>query len=127
MDLPEIPPFRKKDSPPPRKNNHDSTAPSLTTTPPSSNSNNNHDSVAPLSTTNPPPFHYDDGPFGFVPANSDQLVPKVSQSLVAPQTQPDVPHQAEETMEEGPALFVPSMGTWSKATCSKVPSSLYTT
>ncbi|KAH0866380.1 hypothetical protein HID58_083591, partial [Brassica napus] len=50
---------------------------------------------------------------GIVPANSDQ-VPKASQSLADPQTQSVVPHQTEETMEEEPALFVPSIGAWSK-------------
>ena len=106
MDLPEIPPFRKKDSLP-CNNNHGSTAPSSTTTPPSQSNNNNHDSVgiadhnsvAPLLTTAPPPFHCDDEIFDVVHVNSDQVT-KVSQSLEAPQTQLDVPHQTEDTMEE---------------------------
>ncbi|KAF3573408.1 hypothetical protein F2Q69_00061804 [Brassica cretica] len=116
MDLPEIPPFRKKDSLP-CNNNHGSTAPSSTTTPPSTSNNNNHDivgiadhnSVAPLSTTAPLPFHCNDEIFDVVP-------------LEAPQTQLDIPHQTEDTMEEEPSLFVPSMGAWSKPLVLKFPS-----
>ncbi|KAH0886904.1 hypothetical protein HID58_063000 [Brassica napus] len=116
MDLPEIPPFRKKDSLP-CNNNHGSTAPSSTTTPPSQSNNNNHDSVgiadhnsvAPLSTTAPPPFHCNDEIFDVVP-------------LEAPQTQLDIPHQTEDTMEEEPSLFVPSMGAWSTPLVLKFPS-----
>ncbi|WZZ68114.1 hypothetical protein YC2023_079484 [Brassica napus] len=120
MDLPEIPHFRKKDSPPLCNNNHDSTALSSTTTPPSPNNYNSHDSIAPLSTTVPLPSSCDDGLFGVVPANSDQE-PKESQPPETPQTQPDVPHQTEETMEEEPVLFVPSMGAWTKPLVLKFP------
>ncbi|KAF3571632.1 hypothetical protein F2Q69_00063538 [Brassica cretica] len=120
MDLPEIPHFRKKDLPPPRNNNHDSTALSSTTTPPSPNNYDIHDSIAPLSTTVPLPSNCDYGLFGVVPANSDQE-PKESQPPETPQTQPDVPHQTEETMEEEPVLFVPSMGAWTKPLVLKFP------
>ncbi|KAH0899875.1 hypothetical protein HID58_049443 [Brassica napus] len=123
MDLPEIPPFRKKDPPPHSNNNHASAAPSSTTTvttapsstinPPSSHCNNNHDPVTPLSTSAPPSPYSDDGHFDVAPANSNQ-VPKASQPHEAPQTQPYVPLQSEETMEEEQAPFVPSMGAWSK-------------
>ncbi|KAH0875219.1 hypothetical protein HID58_072581 [Brassica napus] len=115
-----IPHFRKKDSPPLCNNNHDSTALSSTTTPPSPNNYNSHDSIAPLSTTVPLPSSCDDGLFGVVPANSDQE-PKESQPPETPQTQPDVPHQTEETMEEEPVLFVPSMGAWTKPLVLKFP------
>ncbi|KAG2283983.1 hypothetical protein Bca4012_052680 [Brassica carinata] len=83
MDLPEIPPFRKKDPPPHSNNNHASAAPSSTTTvttapsstinPPSSHCNNNHDPVTPLSTSAPPSPYSDDGHFDVAPANSNQV------------------------------------------------------
>ncbi|KAF3539248.1 hypothetical protein F2Q69_00024803 [Brassica cretica] len=100
MDLPEIPPFRKKDPPP--------------------QSNNNHASAVPSSTTAVTTAPSDDGHFDVAPANSNQ-VPKASQPHEAPQTQPYVPLQSEETMEEEQAPFVPSMGAWSKPLVLKFP------
>ena len=130
MDLPEIPPFRKKNPPPHSNNNHASavpssttavtTAPSSTINPPPSHCNNSHDPVTPLSTSAPPSPHSDDGHFDVAPANSNQ-VPKASQPHEAPQTQPYVPLQSEETMEEEQAPLVPSMGAWSKPLVLKFP------
>lgn len=120
MDLPEIPPFQKKDSPPPRNNNHDSTALSSTTTLLLPNNYNSHDSIAPLSTTVPLPSNCDYGLFGVVPANSDQER-KESQPPETPQTQLDVPHKPKRPWKKRPVLFVPSMGAWTKPLVLKFP------
>ncbi|WZZ36697.1 hypothetical protein YC2023_020098 [Brassica napus] len=103
MDLPEIPPFRKKDPPPHSNNNHASAAPSSTTTvttapsstinPPSSHCNNNHDPVTPLSTSAPPSPYSDDGHFDVAPANSNQncVTPKVPESTKAKNITSELP------------------------------------
>ncbi|CAN6912667.1 unnamed protein product [Brassica oleracea] len=68
MDLPDIPPFRKKVLSP-----------------------RCHGSAAPLSTMAPPPHHYDDVLSGVPPATSG-LVPTMNFPHEAPPTLPDVPH-----------------------------------
>ncbi|KAF2548105.1 hypothetical protein F2Q70_00021440 [Brassica cretica] len=108
---------------PPKEHSHASVAPSSTTSittapsstiiPPPSHCNNSHDPVTPSSISAPPPLHSDDGHFDIAPANSDH-VPTASQPHEAPQTQPYVPLQSEETMEEEQTPSVPSIGTWSK-------------
>ncbi|CAH8283581.1 unnamed protein product [Eruca vesicaria subsp. sativa] len=119
MYLPEIPPFRKKESP--AHHCHDS-----------------HGSVAPSSAA-PPSSHCDDGLFGVPPATPENLsheahpnlpgVPPATLGLVSsasvphesPPSTPDVHQQIQETMEQELAPFVPSKGAWSKPLVLKFP------
>ncbi|CAG7875342.1 unnamed protein product, partial [Brassica rapa] len=112
MDLPEIPPFRKKVLSPQCHDSDGSAAPSSTMAPPPPCCDDVFSGV-PTATPGLPTAN--------LPHEAPPTLPDTPPATLPLESLPDVHQQIQETVEQELAPFVPSMGAWSKPLVLKFP------